>query len=284
MTNAIIVAGTLEVEIDVRGNLSQEVLQDMFKRAIASAVEVPLGFVMKLEVTEIEQGSGSRRLQSIETKRYEVAYEVIVASDMDPNDVVEKANRIAVPGTAESQLFRDVLMATDGVERVGKIVAKIPAYKVSDEASSLPPSTPKNQKEDEKPWKSLAIGAIAIVLGLSCLLITSAILIKRKFASSEPGQSASSGPEADIEDGLRNPPNDTKKNPDLLTMNSTPQESSMKSTPQESKCAEEGVLVDSTTAPTPKATEVAPIAEEGNSKDPLQAVVVPLPKRHLITL
>jgi hypothetical protein len=284
MTNATIVAGTLEVEIDVRGNLSQQVLQDMFQRAIASAVEVLPDFVMKVEVTEIEQGSGSRRLQSIETKRYEVAYQVVVASHMDPNDVVEKANRIAVPGTAESQLFRDALMATDGVERVGKIAAKIAAYKVGDEASTLPPSTPKNQAKDEKPWKSLAIGAIAIVLGLSCLAITSAILIKRKFASSELGESAPSGSEADIEHGRCNLVNDTKMAPGDLRMNATVQESSMNSTPQESKCAVEGVLVESTTAPTAQATEVAPIAKEGNSRDPLQEVVVPFPQRRLVSL
>lgn len=260
----------------------------MFKRAIASAVKVPLEFVLKLEVTEVEKGAGSRRLQPIKTKLYEVAYQVLVPSGMDPNDAVEKASRIAQPGTAESQLFRDALMMTDGVARVGKIVATIPAYKVGDESSSPAPSTPKNQEKDDNSWKSLAIGAIAIVLGLSCLAITTAFLIKRKFASSDSGESASSGPEADIEDGRRDLVNDTKIAPGIfvspredcindtniapgdLSMNSTPQESSVNSTPQE------GVLVDSTAAPTTQAAELAPIAKEGAKGTPQRNTKAPL--------
>jgi hypothetical protein len=170
-------------------------------------------------------------------------------------------------------------------------VATIPAYKVSDEASSLAPSTPKNQEKDENLWKSLAIGAIAIVLGLSCLVITSAFLIKRKFASSDSRESASSGPgtfisprESDIEDGRLNLVNDTQMAPGDLSMNSIPRESSVNSTPHSPHPRNQGVLVDSTTAPTPQAAEAAPIAEEGNSKDLLEGVVVAFPQRRLIEL
>merc|ERR1712118_159420 len=109
----------------------------MFKRAIAAAVGLPVEFVVKLEVSEINRSSeinvslsgindtaqanpssGTRRLAAIQTKWYEVAYEVIVPSYMDADAIVEKANRIAVLGSEESNLFRDVLMATEGVERV----------------------------------------------------------------------------------------------------------------------------------------------------------------------
>merc|ERR1712100_878720 len=58
MTNVTIVAGVLEVELYLRGNISQDALQDMFSRALATAVEVPLEFIVKLDVSESEQASG----------------------------------------------------------------------------------------------------------------------------------------------------------------------------------------------------------------------------------
>jgi len=42
---------------------------------------------------------------------------------MDPDEVVEKANRIAMPGTVESNVFRQVLVATDGVAQVRQIAS-----------------------------------------------------------------------------------------------------------------------------------------------------------------
>jgi len=239
---------------------------------VITTTDVASSNMTKLEVTEIQQGSGSRRLQSIETKWYEVAYEIIVPSDMNPNHAVIKANRIAVPGTAESKLFSDALMATDGVERVGKIIAKRQAYIVSDEISTVAPSAPKKHEEDDNVWRSFAIAAVAIVLVLSCLVLTSAFLIKRKYAASDSMEPASSGAEADIEDG-RNLVNDMQMPPAGLSTNSTAQESSMKSTHQESTCAEASVVVP-TPAPASEAAEVAPTVEQRNSKDPLTGVLV----------
>jgi len=181
------VAGTLEVEVDVRGMISQELLVDMFKRGIASAIEVPVEFVVKLEMIEIAQGSRLRRLQSVHTKRYDIAYEVVVPSDMDVDVVLAKANRIAVPDASESHLFRDVLMSTIFVEQVGTIASKIPAFKVGNQASTTAPSTPKDKDKDEMSWKPLLIGAITILLGVSCLVM-SAVLISKKMPSTDAGR------------------------------------------------------------------------------------------------
>jgi hypothetical protein len=199
-TDKVRVAGTLQVQIDVRGNLSQEVVQDMFRRAIAAAVNVSIKLVVRLEVSEINaspevnsselnsseansslveiNSSGLRRLQSVQAKWYEVAYEVEVPSDMDADTVVSRANRIAVIDSAESLLFREVLMATAGVEQVGKIVSTIPASKVG-ETTAAPNSQP--SEEDDRSWKAVIIGAVAVLLGLTCLVV-SAIFIKRKMS------------------------------------------------------------------------------------------------------
>merc|ERR1719198_2849641 len=103
----------------------------MFMRAIAAAVNVSVKLVVRLEVSEINgsvevNSSGLRRLLSVQTKWYEVAYEVEVPSDMDADAIVLKANRIAEASSAESLFFREVLMATEGVEKVGQIVSTIP--------------------------------------------------------------------------------------------------------------------------------------------------------------
>merc|ERR1719502_37272 len=163
MTNVTIVAGVLEVELYIRGNISQDALQDMFSGALAAAVEIPLEFIVKLNVSESEQASGMKRRlqenqtnqtnsQDNQTKVYDVAYEIIVPDYMNASRIIEKANRIAEPGSNESQLFRQVLLETDGVVGVGRIVSKVSAYKVGDEVTSVAPETP-SQDDDDEIWK-----------------------------------------------------------------------------------------------------------------------------------
>merc|ERR1712178_428580 len=86
MTNVTKIAGVLEVEIYVQNNISHEIVQDMFIRAIAAAVEIPIELVTSLIASEIQHTSGAqRRLQdnvtnqtsamNNHTKMYKVAYE-----------------------------------------------------------------------------------------------------------------------------------------------------------------------------------------------------------------
>merc|ERR1711907_3449 len=125
--------------------------------------------------------SGLRRLLSVQTKWYEVAYEVEVPSDTDADAVVSKANRIALTDSAESTQFREVLMATEGVVQVGEIVSTVPASKVGE--TTLGPD-PQPSEEDDRSWKAVIIGAVAVLLGLTCLVV-SAIFIKRKMSPSD---------------------------------------------------------------------------------------------------
>jgi hypothetical protein len=90
---------------------------------------------------------------------------------MDVDAIIARANRIAEEGSAESDLFRHVLLATDGVAQVRQIVSKVPAGRV--EEPSQPSST-----EDEKSWVGLLLGAIGVALAVVCL-ISSAIMFKR---------------------------------------------------------------------------------------------------------
>merc|ERR1719440_921424 len=180
MTNVTIVAGVLEVELYQQGNISQEALQGMFKGALAAAVEIPFEFVVKLNVSEVKETSGTKRrlqenqssqtnqtnLHDNQTKVYEVAYEIMVPEYMDADAIIEKANRIAEPGSNESQLFRQVLLETDGVLGVGSIVSKVSAYKVGHEVTSVAPNTPSQEEDDHEIWKVLGIS-----LGLLFLVV-----------------------------------------------------------------------------------------------------------------
>merc|ERR1711988_1823145 len=129
--------------------------------------------------TDIQKVSGSqRRLQDNATnltnsssqdnvtKLYEVAYEIIVPDSMNASEIMEKADKIAEPGSAESQLFREVLLSTTGVVGVGKIVSKVPAYVVEETTTQAPAA----EEEDGTSWVSVLIGAIAFILGVSCLV------------------------------------------------------------------------------------------------------------------
>lgn len=114
-------------------------------------------------------------------KRYQVSYQVIVPSSMDPDAVVEKANRIALASSDESHAFRQALTATKNVVLVGRIVATIPAKTiVGQESTSL---APHNQDMDDRSWISVVVCGVAVVMAVSCLA-TSAILFKHKRMNS----------------------------------------------------------------------------------------------------
>jgi hypothetical protein len=199
MSNATRVAGVFEVEVYVEANISKKAVQDMFTRAIAAALEVPKQLVASLTASEISHNLGSqRRLQdnvtnqtsfhANQTKLYEVAYEIILPDHLDANEIVEKANRIAEPGSAESELFRQVLLSTDGVVAVGKVASKVPAYKKLP-VTTAPPSTPED--EDDRSWVAVLVGCGAFILLASCL-VTTFILVKRRMASTGASKASAS--------------------------------------------------------------------------------------------
>jgi len=101
--------------------------------------------------------------------RYEVHFHVILHGWMDHALVIEKANRIAVPGSAEAEAFAQVLMATDGVAKIHQIVLKVPA-KVIDEALPTTNAMSAEEADDEKSWVSVVIGAGVGLAALSCLV------------------------------------------------------------------------------------------------------------------
>merc|ERR1712224_626038 len=178
------IAGTFEVVLDVQRQLSQEIIEDMFKRAIAESLEVPLANVVKLVASEIVQGA--RRLSAVLTKRYAVSYEVVVPSTMTVDALIEKANLIAVSGSVESQAFRQVLTATDGVEQVSQVVNKVPAQVGSiEEIMAMSVDKTPTQTDEGKNWTALIIGAIAIVLAVTCLASSAVFLMRRRNADSK---------------------------------------------------------------------------------------------------
>jgi len=172
------VAGSLEVDVVFESEVTHTEVVDMFKRAIAVALEVPLVNMLEVTASKMEQREGSRRLlQSKENKRYEVGYEAMVPKSMDADAVVARANRIATPGSTESQSFRQIVESVEGIVEVGRIVSKSPAQKVEVD-SVVSPTLPESPEED-RSWKSLVVGAIAVLMALLCMT-TSAILIRRK--------------------------------------------------------------------------------------------------------
>jgi hypothetical protein len=178
------IAGAFEVVLEVQGQLTQEIIEEMFKRAIAESLEVPLANVVELVASEIVQGA--RRLSAVQAKRYTVSYEVVVPSTMSVDALIEKANRIAGAGSVESQVFRQVLTATDGVEQVSQVVIKIPAQvgQIEEIMAMSVDKTP-TQTDEGKNWTALIIGGIAIVLAVTCLASSAVFLMRRRNADSK---------------------------------------------------------------------------------------------------
>lgn len=152
----------------------------MFRRGIANALNISIDHVVKLTASEIQQGSRLRRLQSLQTKRYEVSYEVSLPSSTDLDVLVAKLNRIAKSGTMESQVFRQVLTDTEGVAKVGQIVSKIAAHTVDDKIATTSPVD--DGKDEKKSWVAIVIGSIVIAVAAGCVG-TGAVMIKRKMTS-----------------------------------------------------------------------------------------------------
>jgi len=215
----------MEVEIETLGTLVQQVVEAMFKRAIAAAVGLTTKHVAKLSATELSSatttkqatttkkatstnkattttkkatstkeaaGPNVRRLRFLsagsdaKTTRYEVSYEVLVPSSMDPDVIVAKANRIAEPGSAESQLFRGELTATPGVVSVGEVAVTKPAAWLEES----PTKAPKEEKDDASS-KGLVIGLVIGAIGILCLLTGAGIYIRSRkpdsYAREQPG-------------------------------------------------------------------------------------------------
>lgn len=180
----------------------------MFTRALGAALGIPTDLVASLTVSEIKQFSSQRRLQdnvtenmtnltSLEanqTKLYEIAYELLVPDYMDVDEIIERVNRIAEPGSAESQLFRQVLISTDGIVGVGKIVSKVPAYKVDETIEETPDS---EEDEEDKSWVAAIVGAVCAVILCGCVGAC-CFQVYRRRASAK----ASTAAKKDVESGL----------------------------------------------------------------------------------
>lgn len=175
------IAGTMEVEIVLQGTLEQEAVEAMFKKAIAGALGISMENVVELQVTQVQKGAGLRRLESLQTHVYEVTYEVLLPESMDPDTLAEKANRIAAPDSAESFMFKQALKSTSGVEEIGLIVSKVPAYKFQDQATTAIPSLQLSHEEETSPVP-FVIGGVA---GFAAVLVFVATIIYKRSGGTD---------------------------------------------------------------------------------------------------
>jgi len=178
-TTQVKVAGTMEVEMDVQDDVTQELLEETFKKGIANVLNISVEHVVKLIVSEIGQNSGSRRLQSVRTKKYEVSYEVIPPSSMDPQALTNKASRITDASTSESQVFRQILLSQDGVSQISQVVPKIAAYIFEEEIPTIVPGT---EPESSGMSAGIVVLIILLVILFVMLAIASAFWIRRRMA------------------------------------------------------------------------------------------------------
>jgi len=135
------IASTMEVEIDVSSSVGIEQVSIIFKKSIAEALKVSTEQVTSLEVREIA-GSSGRRLRSLQitrTMRFEISYEIVLASSEDVDALLVIANAMTTPSTATSQVFWQSLSAQ--FPKVHKVLLKIPVRKFEDEIAIANQST-----------------------------------------------------------------------------------------------------------------------------------------------
>jgi hypothetical protein len=170
------VAGTMEVEFDIMGDMEQSVVENMFKEAIAEALEIPIDNVVKLEVSEINQGAGLRRLQSTQTKRYELSYEVLPLESMDPDVVVARANRVFEANTVESDAFYQAL-TTRGVTEIRQVIPKLAAYKISDTTTTTTTTTTSAEDVEANTTSQVGLVVLGVILGCITIAVVVAVVV-----------------------------------------------------------------------------------------------------------
>jgi hypothetical protein len=170
------VAGTMEVEFDVMGDMEQSVVENMFKEAIAAALEIPIENVVKLEVSEINQGAGLRRLQSTQTKRYELSYEVLPLESMDPDVVVARANRVFEANTVEADAFYQAL-TTRGVTEIRQVIPKLAAYKISDTTTTTTTTTASAEDVEANTTSQVGLVVLGVILGCITIAVVVAVVV-----------------------------------------------------------------------------------------------------------
>merc|ERR1719263_98899 len=98
---------------------------------------------------------------------------------MDPQVVMNKANRITDASTPESQVFRQVLLSLDGVLQINQVVPKLAAYIFEEEVTNTVPST-------EPESSGMSAGIVVLIVFLVILFVIVAIAgafwIRRRMA------------------------------------------------------------------------------------------------------
>jgi flagellar biosynthesis/type III secretory pathway M-ring protein FliF/YscJ len=113
-------------------------------------------------------------------KQYEVSYEVIPPSSVDPAVVMAKANLITEASTAETQVFRQVLLAQSGIGQVNQVVPKVVAYTFEEEITTPTPSAP-NQKDTSGMSAGVIVLIVLLVLFCFVLIAVGVVAMMRKM-------------------------------------------------------------------------------------------------------
>lgn len=167
----------------------------MFVRGLSAAFEVPDESVSNLVVSETTSpttspttdktdGPGLRRLQTF-VKRYQVSYEVVLPSSMQPDAMMLKATRITVEDTAEFQLLNQVLMEYRVVE-IRQIVEKIPPRRFEDEVVTI--AAPRTEVAQEASVTSpvlIVLSSLIVAVGVFSALFVAVRACRRRRAAAK---------------------------------------------------------------------------------------------------
>jgi hypothetical protein len=188
------IAGALEVELYFHATLAQGGLEHILTLAISQSLGL-LPEHVTVTVVEIEQGGVLRRLQpstdssTWQKRLYQVSYEVVPPQGVDPDTIMQAADRIAVANSSEAEMFRQILTTSNGVAEVGKVHVTTPAYKVQQKSTGTSTSMSAEAQADQSGADSDESSHFALVIGgvtgfvAILFAVGSAILIKRKMAS-----------------------------------------------------------------------------------------------------
>merc|ERR1719281_1087034 len=103
---------------------------------------------------------------------------------MDPAVAVARANLITEASSAETQVFRQVLMAQSGIGQVKQVVPKVVAYKFEEEITTPAPSAAVGPNKNDTSGMSagLIILIVFLVVLFLVLVALKVVMVKCKTA------------------------------------------------------------------------------------------------------
>jgi len=203
--NVFKIAQRLEIRVKVEPGKSVSEVKEALRLAIASVYSVDVTYVQKLIVVEIAKGDGNvksgdrflRRLSEVQSRRFDVHYEITVPPEENWQEMLEKTGRKLGTDSEMQQLFAVTLQQQSKITLEGmvsivqarafedKVATTVDGKPLDTESFYEQPETGRSSQETDKSLGALIGGLVSAGVIVLVLISVAFIVCKRIRSKSE---------------------------------------------------------------------------------------------------